>query len=171
MKKYPTAELHYTSLKSSQNGVPLCFHQLQQIRVIFVYGMDFERQPIYFGVLHYWINNYQWINFVIIILFVIILYCLRRRASVRMDGSWLEVIAVVIGGGIIRVHHKLEKVFFGISLISFFFLISIFLADFSMHSIISERFEKIDTFEKLAKRNVTFYYGPRLGYRIKYMLM
>lgn len=31
-----------------------------------------------------------------------------------------------------------------------------------MHSVYSEKFDKIGTFEKLAKQNVKFYYGPRL---------
>lgn len=73
----------------------------------------------------------------------------------------MEMFAVFLAGGNIRARHKWEKMFFAIALIGSFFGISILLAKFSMHSIFSEKFEKIDTFEKLAKQKVTFYIGPQ----------
>lgn len=103
----------------------------------------------------------------IVVFFVcaIILYLIRRHAKLRridFIAGLLDVHGAVIGGGSIRCQHRWERMFFAVTLIASFFLVSLYLADFSMHSIINLEYQKVDTVEKLSAKNVKFYLDPSL---------
>lgn len=108
--------------------------------------LDFEYHSLFFG--------------------AIVLYHLRCLAEFRVVNfmtGFLEVFAVVFGGGNIRCRHHWEKMFFAIALFGSFFLVSIILANFSMHSVLFHEPIQVNTFEKLAKRNVPFYLSKELA--------
>lgn len=92
-------------------------------------------------------------------LFMITLYFLRRHTNVPNEISlcYLESIALLYGGGGIHAPSKLEKLFFMIAMTASFFLVSTALATFSMHSMVPSKFNKIDSFAKLAQMNTTFF--------------
>lgn len=154
--------------KTSKQISSLYSHGISRIRIIFIYGSDFNRQPIKNGIFRFWINENNTYVGMIILCSSLILYRLRRNANIENAIFWagyMEMIVVLVAGGNIRARHKWEKMFFVIAvlnvLIGSFFGISIFLAKFSVHSIFSDKFEKIDTFEKLAKQKVTFFIGSQ----------
>lgn len=90
---------------------------------------------------------------------------IRHRAGIRDDGiivGCIEIMCVAIGGGPIRANHKWERHFFAILMVTLFFIVSIFMADFSMSSSIRDNLMNITSFKELAKQNVTFYIGSSL---------
>lgn len=101
--------------------------------------------------------------FILIPVFVlssILLYGLRRLDGIqRVDffHGYFEIVSMVVGGGRIRCTHKWEKLFFAIGMIASFFLISIFLARFSLENMLILEPQRIDTFEKLAKQNISYH--------------
>lgn len=153
---YPSVELHISySGERLKHKSPLYPYQMIRCRVIFIYGSDYSRQPAHHG---FDVGNYGLFN-VLIVIISILLLILRWQANLQKDISinFLEACAIFYGGGNIRAEHKLERIFYAIALIGMFFLISLILGDFSMKSIVSQRFEKIDSFSKLAERNMDFF--------------
>lgn len=148
---------------STKNKFPTNVRVTFNLKVFFVYSSGFTT---HYSVFHSW-SGYD-ILFMNIPIFIaaIILYVLRRRRAelqnINFWSGFLDMYVVVFGGGNIRVRHRWERMFFAIGLIASFFLISLYLADFSMHSILNENPNKIDTFEKLSKQNVTFYLTTNL---------
>lgn len=139
-------------------------HRLQ---VFFVYGADFDRNLNYLKFSHFWESFELWLVTTMLLVCSTILYVLRRFTTMRrLDffAGFLEVFAVIFGGGNIRCAHRYEKWFFAVALSTSFFLVSIYLADFSMHSVLNEP-KKVDTFAKLAKQNVTFRLTSTLAQR------
>lgn len=132
-------------------------YQTTKIRAIFVYGSDFSRQQIFYDLGNEWLQHY-WIITVFVYAVAIILYILRRRANIDTNFSinFLDAHSIFYGGGNIRALHKLERICFAIAMIGSFFLTSIMLASYSMHTITGQRFEKIDSFSKLNRRDVPF---------------
>lgn len=150
------------SKKFKKKFAPINAYKLVDICVIFVYGVDSPRQFSHFDVFHAWINIF--LLSAVFVMGAIIVYYVRRFAGVRRIDfmvGFLEVFTVVFVGGNIRYRHHLERLFFAAALIMSFFLVSICLADYSMHSVLREPL-KIDTFEKLAKQNITFYFDTQL---------
>lgn len=131
-------------------------------KVIFEYDKSIKHNLL---PLHTW-NGYK-ILFanMPIVCGAIILYLIRRRIDFENLNFWsgfLDVYAVIFGGGNIRIQNHWERLFFGVALIAAFFLISLFLANFSMHSVLYENPYKIDTFEKLSQQTVKFYLSKHL---------
>lgn len=62
----------------------------------------------------------------------------------------------IIGNGSIRIRNGLEKLFFSANLVTAFMFVSLYSTGYSMHSLLDSRM-KVDSFEELAKRDVTFY--------------
>lgn len=132
-----------------------------KLRVIFVYGDNFTRHH-YFTVLNFWKSIKLWTVIIVIIIFATALYELRRRAGIRrasFTSGCMEILSVAIYGGNIHCSHKWERIIFASAMMTLFFLFSIFLADFSMQSIVASTVEKIDTFEKIAEHEFPIYVG------------
>lgn len=165
MEIIPSAELHVSNnIYGSENILPLYPYQLTKVRAIFVYGSDFRRQPTHYDYQFFRYGNY-WIMVLFNLSVAVILYVLRRRTNTQSDISinLLDAIAIFYGGGNVHVQHKWEKSFFAIAMIGSFFFVSLMLANFSMHSITCQRFDKIDSFSKLAPRDIQFYISLSLA--------
>lgn len=134
--------------------------------MIFVYGADFNNQFNPLDLFHLWKNRGFWVVLVVIFVSTAILYFIRRLATERMADfsmAFLEVFSVVIGGGSIQYQHRWERIFFAFGLGATFFLMSIYMADFSMSSVLLHGNQRIDTVGKLAKLNVPFFYALNLA--------
>lgn len=141
--------------------IPIDGTKQSPIRVFFVYGVDFDRSRTYFNPRR---SGDLWLFSIMLLVSAVILYLVRRIAKIRRVNfmvGLLEMFAVAVGGGNLRYQHRFEKMFFAIALIASFFIVSIYLADFSMQSVLNEP-RKVDTFEKLAEQNVTIYMTSEL---------
>lgn len=131
-------------------------YQTTSIRVFFVYAIDFKHQKCHIKLSNYWRDPVLRLfaaMFLVSVTLLYILRCLVRLRSATFLHGLLELIATVVGGGNIHIQHPLERAFFAIVMIASVLLVPIYLADFSMHSVLIES-EKINTFEKLAEQNV-----------------
>lgn len=158
------AELHFTSITEKLSAskpakrFTIDAYNLPKPRLIFIYGSDLVRESVGFNMLYFWTGRYFFI-FISLMLGAIILYKLRRSSglqAVDFIAGFLEVFSMIFNGGNIRYRHQLEKLFFAIGLIASFFLVSMYLAHFSIYSILFRDSSKVDSFVELAKYNVTF---------------
>lgn len=132
------------------------------ILVIFVYATADKHN---LTTIYSWdMSKFVILNLVLIIC-AIILYLLRRLADIQrrnfMTGL-LEMYCIAFNAGNIQCQHRLERIFFVIALIASFFLVSLYLAEFSLQSVIHESPHRIDTFEKLIQQNVTIYLASNM---------
>lgn len=149
-----------TEVDEGNKMYPLYPYQSTQLAVIFVYGIDYERQTnVWF------IPKSTQIVFISVVLFVslaaIILSFIRRKGELRGDGlitSHIDSMVVFTAGGNLRMHHNWERWFFGIMLIGAFFIVSIFTGD--LLSCVYRTASKIGHFEQLAETNAPFYIHP-----------
>lgn len=94
----------------------------------------------------------------------IVLYFIRRMARLQGDNFASALIDTGItftAGGHLRMHHKLERWFFGILLIGSFFFCALWLEMILLPSfLLPDR--KVDTFDKMAQINPPIYLFPML---------
>lgn len=153
--------------KNKKLMIPINTNQRERIVILFVYGNDFHlvrKQNHFHSVLKFWRSAENWILCSIILVSVTILYVLRRLSGIRRPDfvmGYLEMICVVTGGGNISYRHRYERRFFTAAMVASFFLTSIYLSDFSMHSVIQDIY-KVDTFAKLSEHNTKFYLTPNI---------
>lgn len=136
--------------------LPFNSQALASVHVLFVYGDDFYRQNSYFDVFNASISFC--LLCMVFLISAVILYYLRHLSTIQNVSfmvGFLEVFTVVFVGGRIRFQHRIEKIFFSVALMASFFLVSIFLADFSMHSVLQR--PQVDTFEKLSQQNTSIF--------------
>lgn len=138
-------------------------YQTKQVGVIFVYGTDIERLKNIWS-----IPKSTQTVFILLVLFMncaaIVLYIVRRRMKLRGAGvaaAFIDTMVAFTAGGNLRMHHKLERWFFGILLIAAFFIITIFMGDLldSIYQIL----HKVDTFDQLSKIESPIYIHPVFG--------
>lgn len=143
--------------ESSEKILPLNL-QLTKLRVIFVYGSNLTHYTYRDGTDFYLKGNF-WIFDLMTFFFMITLYFLRRHTNARNEISlcYLESNALFLGGGGVNAQSKLEKLFFAIAMTASFFIVSTAMATFSMHSMVPNKFNKIDSFAQLAQMNTTFH--------------
>lgn len=149
----------YRKSNNAKHLLSINLNQIDQISMIFVYGSDFTRSIRSLDMISFWKSTSFWIVCAIFVVAAIILYQLRRVADLQCASIFIglfEVFVVLFGGGNIRAQHRCERVFFAIMLVASFFLVSLYLADFSMHSVLYEP-QRVNTFDELAKRDVPFY--------------
>lgn len=127
---------------------------------MFVYGSDFKRQKISplnnFNPLQWMIND---LTYVFWITATVLLYFLRRVMKLRRRGfmeAFFDISITFIGGGNVRIDHKLEKWLFGIVFLGAFFLSTVWQETSIFPSFLLPN-QNIDTFDKLAKVGPTFY--------------
>lgn len=127
--------------------------------MIFIYGVDYPRSRNSFIGSRFWESFSFWILFVAFFVGTFILFFLRRQTGLeRVSFSYcaFELYCSVIGNGNLRIRNGWEKLFFSVVLATAFLFVSIYLTDYSMHSLLQKNL-KVDTFEELAKHNVPFY--------------
>lgn len=113
-------------------------YKLERIYIVFVYGADYSRQLNSFGVL--WEGVKFWILSATFIVSSIAMHHLRHAAHHQSEHF-------MSGGG-----HSWKKRIYAAALIASFSVVSIHLANFLVQVP-----QKVNTFEKLANRNVTFH--------------
>lgn len=143
--------------------VKSCLHL--NVIVIYIYEKSFNRQSIYVTYLQFWKSKNTLFFKIMLVLGTIIIYLIRKRA--KLQGGLLigfsEIFMVFFGGGNVQSHHKWEKMFFTILMVAAFFWVSIYLSNFSIHSTISDDIQNVNTFQILAKQNVTYYLTESLN--------
>lgn len=130
-----------------------------RLRVFFVYSADFDRSRNLLKMSHFWESCEFWLVSSMLLVCSTILYHLRRFINIRRPdffAGFLEMFTIIFGGGIIRYAHRYEKCFFAVAMSASFFLVSIYMAEFSMRSVVEPK--NVDTFGKLAKKkcNISF---------------
>lgn len=101
-----------------------------------------------------------WIHIVFMTFAVIMLFFLRLGNLMLENNftmAYVDVMAVVTGGGTIRYRDKLEKIFFGFLLLGSFYVNAICIENLLFAEFLIKAPERIDTFEKLAKCNIPIY--------------
>lgn len=144
--------------KSIQPVTPFSDYITIDMKVIFVYGVDFPRPSKTLIALNFWGSVSSWILFNAFFVGTIILFILIRQT--RLQGQsfmycLFEMYCCVIGNGNVRIQNGLEKLFYSAAFGTAFFFVAIYLADYSMHSLLDHRV-KVDSFEELAKLDVPF---------------
>lgn len=147
--------------------LPIISSRPLRIQVVYVYGTGSGRHYSYFDALHFWKSGSFWILSAVFFVSTTALYFVRRLAGFRVVSfviGFMEVFAIVFGGGNVHYRHRLERWFFAIAMIASFFLVSLYLAEFSMNIVLREP-QKIDTFAKLAKKTVPFFLSSHFAGR------
>lgn len=149
---------------------PINSYKQQNIRVLFIHAKNFNRDT--FPVYETWHNRNYYFICALFWLSVFILYLLRRRIGLRMKSfldGYFEIVAICLGGRVIRYHHRYERMFFAILMVAAFFLVALHSSHFSMHVILRQETFKVDSFETLAKHNVSFGLLKTLSYEEEYI--
>lgn len=139
--------------------------------VIFVYGTDIQRGehfafvPSYTKALGIILTTY-------ICLAAIVLLIIRKKLKLRRDGvliTSIDVMVAFVAGGNLRMQHRFERLFFGILLISAFFIVSIFTGTV-LDSIYSISKQEV-TFDQLHKINSPIFISPSLNANVENILL
>lgn len=124
-------------------------YRLERVYIVFVYGADFPRGQVD-NVSCFWAGVTFWILSATFIVSTIFLHHLRHVAQYQsvdfMTGD-LGMFPLVSSG-----EHSMKNRCYAVALITSFFAVSIYLANFLLHVP-----QKVNTFEELANRNVTFH--------------
>lgn len=132
-----------------------------ELSVMFFYGDDFlRRRNISFIPKSIRIIGITF--FFIIVSAAIILHMIRKRIRNRrcdVISIIIDTIVIFIAGGNLRMHHKFERLFFGICLIGALFITSLWCGDL-LDYIYQTMDQRISTFEQLAEINAPIYIAP-----------
>lgn len=142
---------------------PLYPYQSAKLFIIFYYGSDYERQRTHSFLTRISSMLNLWM-FLFFILMTISLCVLRRIARLKRDGLFstcIDISITFIGGGNVRIDHKIERWLFGIAFIAFFFLNAIWQNEYLYPSLLLPD-KTIDTFKKLSKINPPIYLSLQL---------
>lgn len=132
------------------------------ILVIFVYVASDKHN---LTTIYSWdVSKFVALNLILIIC-AIILYFSHRFAGIQRRNfvyGLLKMYHIAFNAGNMQSQHRFERIFFAIALVASFFLVSMYLAEFSLQSVIHDSPHRIDTFEKLTQQNVTIYLAPNM---------
>lgn len=140
---------------------PLYPYTSDKLAIIFVYGTDYQREM---NIL--FIPGSVQILATLILLFVFlatIILCIVRRGGFM--SAFIDIVIAFIAGGNLRMRFKFERWFFGILLISAFFITSIFTGNL-LDCVYQVLNQEINTFEQLANinlPNIPAYINPTLA--------
>lgn len=129
-----------------------------ELKTYFVYGTDYGR-GMYSQAIPLSTQIAVGLMLLFICLAAISLSIIRRKLKLRGDDfykSFIDCLIPLVGGGNIRMRHKYERWFFGVSYFAAFLLVNIFASDF-VNAIITIFDSKISTFEQLAQTNSPIY--------------
>lgn len=152
----------YGSDDDEKRGTFLYPYHSTEICVLFVYGTDYKRQANN-SILKKLKPFVHWKS--LIFVFAIIALCfLRRMLKLRRDGlisAYIDIGIVVGGGGNLRIDNKIERMFFAIMFVAFFFLTALWLETTLYPSFLIPH-RTIDTFNELAEVNTPVYISIKL---------
>lgn len=138
--------------------IPLYPYNSMELGIIYIYGTD--HKPEKFRVLLTGLGATTLsIFFVLIALAAAVLCFYRRTNRLQRDGyisSFIDVCITFYGGGNLRMRHTFERLFLGMLLIGFFFLMA-----FWQEAVLFPSFllydQRVRTFDDLAKKNPPIY--------------
>lgn len=136
----------------------------KELAVIFVYGIESRRQTNIL-VVPKSVRILSGLIMAFFALAAIFLHFIRKKLNLLRDGLLTTIIDTMVAftaGGNLRMHHKFERIFFGILLFAAFFLTSLYLGDV-LHFVYRVLNQKIDTFEELAQLNAPIYVNAELS--------
>lgn len=142
---------------------------ISNIQAMVIKDQHFAHSVTYLNVLK--IFGTIWIQIMFIILATTMLYFLRIGDLMRRVGllsTYIDVLIVITGGGNLRYHNKLEKIFFGILLLGTFFINSIGIDNFLFATFLTEGPRRIDTLDKLISSNLLIF---RMGVELNHSIM
>lgn len=151
-------------LPGDSKVVALYPYRLGDLSVIFFYGSDYQRQINDNALSKLKIFIFNWTN-LLVILMAIVLFFVRRWAKLQRDGFapvLIDIIVIFIGGGRLRMDHKIERWIFVIMSIGALFLNGICLGPTLFPSYLTPH-RSIETFQLLAELNPPIFY--RLVFR------
>lgn len=131
-----------------------------EISVIFFYGTNQEREK--FRVLLTGLGTITLSLFFVTVLLAAAVLCFYRRTNrLQRNGyisSFIDICITFYGGGNLHMRHTFERLFLGMLLIGFFFLMT-----FWQEAILFPSFllydQRVRTFDDLAKKNLPIYSG------------
>lgn len=106
--------------------------------------------------LYFWDKTTVCMSLVLIGAMAIVLFLVRRYADYRVRSfgdAIFDVIPLSLLLRTFRFNHRSERLSFTIACVGSFFLVSMYLAKFSMHTIVSNDTYTVDTFQEAAKYN------------------
>lgn len=140
--------------KSEETKFSLYPYHSFQLSIVFVYGTDLKRQKFHQLFSVEGEEIYQLTGLFSTVAAAVLCF-LRRKYRLKRDGylsSMFDVQIAFIGGGNLRMRHKLERWFFGILLIGTFFYMT-----FWQEAVLFQSFlisdQSIDTFNELVEIN------------------
>lgn len=146
-------------MKDAQNKeISLYPYNTMEISVIFVYGIDQEREK--YRILLTGLGTTTLSIFVVLVLMAAAVLCFYRRTNrLQRDGyisSFIDVCITFYGGGNLHMRHTFERLFLGMLLIGFFFLMAfwqeaVLFPSFLLHD------QRVRTFNDLIKKNPPIY--------------
>lgn len=143
--------------KNDENFATLYPYHSTEMSILFVYGNDHKRHTTNF-VLNELKPFFHWHE--LILLFTAIVLCfLRRTLRLRRDGfisAFIDMNVVITGGGNLRVHHRIERIFFAFMFVAYFFMTAIWLETTLYPSFLIPH-QTVDTFDELAEINAPIY--------------
>lgn len=142
---------------------PLYPYGSVDLMVLFVYGMNIQRQTNIL-LIPKSIKTLTILIMSFVALAAVVLNIIRKRFQLRRFGllsTFLDTMVAFVAGGNLRMHHRLERWFFGILLIGAFFITSIFTGDL-LNSVYYLHEQKITTFGQLAEMNSSIYAHSQL---------
>lgn len=135
----------------------------RQLKVIFVYGTDNKRGMDIFR-LSRSVKLAIGLITMLLVAATITLYTIRsnlKLPSNSIASSIMDCLIPFIGGGNLRMKHRMERWFFGILLIGSFFVVSVFGGDL-LDSIVNVRMSRIEHFGDLPKISTPCFCDKRL---------
>lgn len=139
------------------------YHSMKLLAVV-LYMEDYERNVDLFAV-----PITVQIVISIILLFIclatLVLWFIREKLERRHNSlvsSFMESLVPFIGGGVIRMQHKLERWFFSVLCMSAFFIVAVLVGDI-LDSIVRIQTQRISTFQELAKADMPIYISTSLA--------
>lgn len=133
-------------------------HVKIKLKTLFVYGTDYKRKMNIFSV-----PESVTIVAALVLSFIfaaaITLYIIRRklrRPPNEFLSAFIDCWIPFIGGGNLRMEHRLERWFFAILLFGAFFIMSVFSGDL-LNCVVQVLNEKVSTFAELAEINPPIY--------------
>lgn len=159
-------DAYLTTIETEDKSItyPLYPFDSTKLKILFVYGTEYQRQLNLFSVP----KSKQALSILIILfllLALIVLCLIRMRLKLPRSGfisTSIDMIIAFIGGGNLQMRNKFDRWFFAIMLVGAFFLNSIFTGDL-LDSVYQLQNQKIETFEKLASINSPIYAHPTLS--------
>lgn len=129
-----------------------------ELVVLFIYGQNFKRQQEVF-IIPESIKIVGILFAVFVSLAAIILCFIRHKLKLRRNGLFatcIDTMVAFIAGGTLQMRHKLERLFFGILLISALFMTALWTGDL-LDCMYQNMDQKITTFKQLADINAPIF--------------